>query len=77
MKQPRWLPVVLYCGWFLLVPPLGDKPAPYSEWEPALSFDTASDCEKTRFETAKSTTLSPSDKDRLTRGKCFPTEFFR
>ena len=49
MKKQIW-PVVLYCGWFLMVPPVVGgkvaKAAPIAQWTHWKSFDTSKDCEE-------------------------------
>ena len=65
MKKEIW-PVVLYCGWFLMGPPVTEQDIknnttetraykrPLSEWDHLQSYDSAKECEDYRSATLTS-----------------------
>jgi len=73
--------VILYCGWFLMVPPKDKAPetVPLSKWIHTGSYDTALECENAKAGLWKEFKgkLNTAQADALTSSRCIPPEFIK
>jgi hypothetical protein len=83
MNKQIW-PVVLYCGWFLMIPQYDKTKVldhlPLSKWNHNRSFDTANDCEinlGNRWEKLDKEKPKSIQAEALVFARCVPADFVR
>jgi hypothetical protein len=76
MKKQIW-PIILYCGWFLMVPPRDKRVldhAPIQDWLHLQSYDTALECENSKADFIKNTAKRHDYPDPFAQSRCIPAD---